>query len=140
MSWMQGRCELRERSAARGAGREDTRMSDLEKQELAERAARDMDLTFTPHPQRSGRMVVGVPSFYDPYAVLLLDADTRIHMCVARPDDLRRALEYLPKDWRFGEVERGRFADYLTARLAAFEQFTAQLDDVERKAFSYHPS
>ena len=122
-------------------------MSDLENhgtseraQEIAERAARDMDLTFTPHPQRSGLVAGRVPSFYDPHAVLLLDADTRVHMCEAKLDDLRRALEYLPKDWRFGEVERGRFADYLTARLAAFEQFTTQLDDVERKAFSYRPS
>ncbi len=37
----------------------------------------------------------------------------------ARPDDLRRALEYLPEDWRFGEVERARFADYLRTRLTA---------------------
>jgi len=52
----------------------------------------------------------------------------------------RRALEYLPKDWRYGEVERGRFADYLAARLAAFEQFPARLDEIERRAFSYRPS
>src|SRR5260221_10902138 len=97
----------------RGAGREATRMSDLENHgtlelahELYERATRGIELIFTPHPQRSGRVGGPAPSFYDPLAVLMLDAEARMPMCDAKRDDLRRALEYLPKDWRYGEVER----------------------------------
>ncbi len=137
MSWMQSKCELRERS---GAGREDTRMSDLENhgtselaQELYERATRISELIFTPHPQRSGRVGGPSPSFYDPLAVLMLDAETRVSMCDAKRDDLRRALAYLPKDWRYGDVERALFADYLEARLAAFEISVERLDALERR-------
>jgi len=115
-------------------------MSDLENhgtselaQELAARATRVIELIFTPHPQRSGRVGGVVPSFYDPLAVLMLDAETRVHMCDAKREDVRRALAYLPKDWRYGDVERGLFAGYLEACLPAFE-VTARLDEVERSA------
>src|SRR5260221_1989311 len=103
-------------------------MSDLENHgtlelahELAERATRISELIFTPHLQRTGRVGGPSPSFYDPLAVLMLDAETRVHMCDAKRDDLRRVLAYLPEDWRYGDVERALFAGYLEARLAAFE-------------------
>ena len=115
-------------------------MSDLENhgalelaQELYERATRGLELIFTPHPQRSGRVGGPSPSFYDPLAVLMLDADARARMCDAKRDDLRRALAYLPADWRFGEVERALFAGYLEARLAAFEISVERLDALERR-------
>ena len=115
-------------------------MSDLENHgtlelahELYERATRGIELIFTPHPQRSGRVGGPAPSFYDPLAVLMLDAEARMPMCDAKRDDLRRALEYLPKDWRYGEVERAMFADYLESRLAAFEISAERLDALERR-------
>jgi hypothetical protein len=115
-------------------------MSDLENHgtselahELAERATRISELIFTPHLQRSGRVGGPAPSFYDPLAVLMLDVETRMPMCDAKRDDLRRALEYLPKDWRYGEVERALFANYLEARLAAFEISVERLDALERR-------
>jgi hypothetical protein len=76
-------------------------------------------------------------SFYHPDADLLLTKGMMQRMSHAKRADIRLALSNLPHDWRYSEVERGLLRRYLQERLAAYQDDTERLDEVERRAFGY---